>query len=46
MYKVANLSNALEKDYKAMGNMIFDKKISFTEIIELLKNLEIEINKN
>ena len=36
----------LEKDYKAMGNMIFDKKISFTEIIELLKNLEIEINKN
>lgn len=38
--------DALEKDYRAMENMIFDKKISFTEIIEILKSLEIEINKN
>lgn len=34
----------LEKDYKAMGNMIFDKYISFDEIIKTLKELEIEIN--
>lgn len=38
--------DALEKDYRAMKNMIFDKKISFSEIIEILKNLELEINKN
>lgn len=37
---------ALEKDYKAMQNMIFDKKIGFDEIIDILKNLEIEINKD
>lgn len=35
----------LEKDYKAMQNMIFDKKLSFDEIIYILKNLENEINK-
>lgn len=34
----------LEKDYKAMGNMIFDKKLTFEEILETLKNLEDEIN--
>ena len=36
--------DSLEKDYKAMGNMIFDKYISFDEIIEILGNLEKEIN--
>lgn len=34
----------LARDYKAMGNMIFDKKLSFDEIIDTLKNLEKEIN--
>ncbi|MGK0469498.1 MAG: L-rhamnose isomerase, partial [Clostridium sp.] len=34
----------LEKDYKAMENMIFDKYISFDEIIKTLQELEIEIN--
>lgn len=34
----------LEKDYKAMQNMIFDKYISFDEIIGILRNLEKEIN--
>ena len=34
----------LEKDYKAMGNMIFDKYISFEEIIDSLRDLESEIN--
>lgn len=34
----------LEKDYKAMGNMIFDKYIDFDEIIKSLKDLEEEIN--
>lgn len=34
----------LAKDYKAMENMIFDKKLSFDEIIDALKNLEYEIN--
>ena len=34
----------LEKDYKAMENMIFNKYISFDEIIKTLKELEIEIN--
>lgn len=34
----------LEKDYKAMENMIFDKKLTFEEILETLKNLEDEIN--
>ena len=38
--------DSLEKDYKAMQNMIFDKKIGFDEIIDILKNLEIEINKD
>ena len=36
--------DSLEKDYKAMGNMIFDKYISFEEIINILENLEKEIN--
>lgn len=34
----------LKKDYKAMQNMIFDKKLSFEEIIETLQDLENEIN--
>jgi hypothetical protein len=29
-----------------MQNMIFDKKIGYDEIIDILKNLEIEINKD
>lgn len=37
--------DSLEKDYKAMQNMIFDKYISFEEIIDILGNLEKEINK-
>jgi hypothetical protein len=37
--------DALRKDYQAMQNMIFDKKLSFDEIINILKNLENEINK-
>ncbi len=36
--------NSLEKDYKAMQNMIFDKYISFDEIIDILRDLEKEIN--
>ena len=36
--------DSLEKDYKAMQNMIFDKHISFDEIINILKDLENEIN--
>ena len=36
--------NELRKDYKAMENMIFDKKISFDKIIEILSLLEKEIN--
>ena len=36
--------DSLEKDYKAMGNMIVDKYISFEEIINILENLEKEIN--
>ena len=35
---------ALKKDYQAMQNMIFDKYISFEEIINILENLEKEIN--
>jgi len=34
----------LRKDYTAMQNMIFDKKRSFEEIIEILQTLEDEIN--
>ncbi len=34
----------LEKDYKAMENMIFDKYINFDEIIKTLKELEEKIN--
>lgn len=34
----------LRKDYKAMENMIFDKKLSFEEIFEVLDLLEKEIN--
>ncbi|MBU0631474.1 nucleotidyl transferase AbiEii/AbiGii toxin family protein [bacterium] len=34
----------LRKDYKAMENMIFDKKLSFENIIEILQILEDEIN--
>lgn len=36
--------DSLEKDYKAMQNMIFDKYISFEGIIGILGNLEKEIN--
>jgi hypothetical protein len=36
--------DSLEKDYKAMQNMIFDKYISFDEIIDILRNLEVDIN--
>lgn len=36
--------DSLEKDYKAMQNMIFDKYISFDEIIGILRKLEKEIN--
>lgn len=35
---------ALKKDYQAMQNMIFDKKLSFDEIISILKDLEEEID--
>jgi hypothetical protein len=34
----------LAKDYKAMEYMIFDKKLSFDDIMETLKELEEEIN--
>lgn len=34
----------LARDYKAMGNMIFGKKLLFDEIIKTLKELEEEIN--
>ena len=34
----------LKKDYKAMGNMIFDKYLEFEEIIEILTKLENTIN--
>jgi len=37
--------DSLEKDYKAMQNMIFDKNLTFDEIIDILRNLENEINK-
>jgi len=36
--------DALAKDYKAMEHMIFDKQLSFEEIIETLAALEDEIN--
>lgn len=36
--------DALRKDYQAMQNMIFDKKISFEEILNILNKLESEIN--
>ena len=36
--------DSLEKDYKAMQNMIFDKYISFEEIIDILSDLEKDIN--
>ena len=36
--------DVLKKDYQAMQNMIFDKKLSFDEIINTLKKLENEIN--
>ncbi|RBQ31431.1 hypothetical protein CRU92_06565 [Arcobacter sp. FW59] len=36
--------DTLEKDYKDMQNMIFDKKLTFNEIIYILENLEKEIN--
>ena len=38
--------NDLKKDYRAMEHMIFDKALTFDEIIEKLKNLEYEINKD
>lgn len=34
----------LQKDYKAMEHMIFDKTLSFEEIIEILRQLEEDIN--
>lgn len=34
----------LKKDYKNMEYMIFDKYLSFNEILEILKELEININ--
>lgn len=34
----------LKKDYKAMEHMIFDKKLDFEEIINILKKLEAQIN--
>jgi hypothetical protein len=36
--------DALAKDYNAMGHMIFDKQLSFEEIVETLAALEEEIN--
>jgi hypothetical protein len=36
--------DTLKKDYKSMEQMIFDKKLSFEEIIIILQNLEDEIN--
>jgi len=36
--------NELEKDYKAMEHMIFDKKLDFDKIIDILKKLEQQIN--
>ncbi len=36
--------DSLAKDYKAMGHMIFDKQLSFDEIMETLATLEDEIN--
>ena len=36
---------ALEKDYKSMEHMIFDKKLTFEEIITILQELEDEVNK-
>ncbi len=38
--------NELKKDYKAMEYMIFDKTLTFEEIMEILKSLEDEINKD
>jgi len=35
---------ALKKDYKAMEHMIFDKKLTFEEIVKILQELEIEVN--
>lgn len=35
---------ALEADYQAMQNMIFDKKLTFSQIIETIAVLEQEIN--
>jgi hypothetical protein len=34
----------LAKDYRAMKHMIFDKPLSFEEIMEILRALEDEIN--
>lgn len=39
-----NRIKELEKDYKAMGKMIFGNELSFTEILKRLKALEEEIN--
>jgi iron only hydrogenase large subunit-like protein len=35
---------ALEKDYQSMEYMIFDKKLTFEEIVKILKELETEVN--
>ena len=34
----------LKKDYKSMESMIFDKKLTFEEILTILRALEDEIN--
>jgi hypothetical protein len=34
----------LQRDYQAMQNMIFEKHLSFEEIIDTLSHLEKEIN--
>ena len=39
-----NILKALEADYAAMGDMIYGKKILFSDIMQLLKKLETEIH--
>lgn len=36
----------LEKDYEAMQNMIFGEKMTFSKIIDILQNLELNLNIN
>ncbi len=42
----SNRIDELKKDYKAMEHMIFDKTLSFKEIMTILRDLEDEINAN